>query len=96
MAEINERLAHIRKLAHRLVEKLEEERQGRARAEEQVKELTDQISEKNHRLTVLERELEMAKVARGLTSKNEDSGLAKARINSLVREIDRCIAMLNE
>lgn len=96
MAEIYERLAHIQKLAHKLSQKLEEERNGRLKAEKQVSELTEQLTLKNRDLTLLERELEMAKVARSMSSADEDSGLAKAKINSLVREIDRCIAMLNE
>jgi hypothetical protein len=47
-------------------------------------------------LELLEQELKAAKIAKSLAGSEEESGLAKAKISSLVREIDRCIALLNE
>jgi predicted nucleic acid-binding Zn-ribbon protein len=44
----------------------------------------------------LEKELSNAKLAKGLAQNEEDAKQAKAKLSSLMREIDRCIAMLNE
>jgi len=39
---------------------------------------------------------EQLKVANQLLSENEDNREAKQKINSLIREIDKCIALLNK
>ena len=45
-----------------------------------------ELKEKNNHL----------RVAAGLAANNEERDLAKQRINKLVREIDKCIALINE
>ena len=52
---------------------------------EDSKELIE-LKEKNNHL----------RVAAGLAANNEERDLAKQRINKLVREIDKCIALINE
>ncbi|MCR9153468.1 MAG: hypothetical protein ACPGVV_09870 [Croceimicrobium sp.] len=44
----------------------------------------------------LELQLERMRLARGLAGDPEEAKAAKAKLGSLMREIDRCIAMLNE
>lgn len=63
------------------------------------------IEEKNNLLKLLkERELEIEqlkeentklKLAKSISSNDEESQEAKSKINKLVREIDKCIALLN-
>jgi hypothetical protein len=44
----------------------------------------------------LEAQIKRQKLARGLAGDPEEAKAAKAKLGTLMREIDRCIAMLNE
>lgn len=79
-----------------LVAKYEQALGDKESLTEQISTLRNELDEKDHKLQLLEGELRTARIARGMSTNNEDSDLAKARISSLVREIDRCIALLNE
>lgn len=67
------------------------------------KELEEKLSEleANHQncrseLQQKQEEIERLKLAKGLSGSPEEAAMAKARLGSLMREIDRCIALLNE
>ena len=47
-------------------------------------------------LQKMQTELKNAKLASGFNAKGEEAELTKAKLGSLMREIDRCIASLNE
>lgn len=55
-----------------------------------------QEQSKSDELHNLEIQLERLRLARGLAGDPEEAKAAKAKLGSLMREIDRCIAMLNE
>lgn len=96
MADVHQQLVHIQSLIYSLVEKYEEALHDNESLTQRIHALNEELTERNRRLELQEGELKTAKIARGLSSNNEDSDLAKAKISSLVREIDRCIALLNE
>lgn len=48
------------------------------------------------RMEELERQLELAKATRPLQMKDEDRLALEKRINQYLKEIDKCIALLNE
>ena len=52
-------------------------------------ELTNKLAEAERRITTLE-------LSEGLAGNTADKKQAKARVNRLMREIDRCIALLNK
>ncbi len=58
-------------------------------------ELTKNLSSGKVRVENLERENERVRLSEALVGGNGDRGEAKRRINDMVREIDRCIALLN-
>jgi len=76
-----------------LHQKMKAERQilkeEKVRLEEQVNLLT--ISNQD-----LSKKVEDLKFAKSLAGGNEDSHEAKIKINRLVREIDKCISLLNK
>lgn len=47
------------------------------------------------RVRSLEEELSRVRLAQGLAGGRDDRDRARARVNRLVREVDRCIALLN-
>jgi len=63
--------------------------------EEKVKKLQDQIEQMKNETNKLNEEIKVIKVANAIASGNESSE-AKTRISQLVREIDKCIALLND
>ena len=69
--------------------------ENRQLLEDQVR-LKEQISLLNTKNNELERHIEELKVAKSMLGAEEDSQMAKMRINKLVREIDKCIALLNK
>jgi len=59
--------------------------------------LLEQVDSLNGRITNMRSELEAAIIARNLNgNRSEDYGELKLRLNEYIREIDRCIEMLNE
>lgn len=96
MSDVYQEVAQIQTLAYELVQQFEEASNENDTLKKRLTELQDALADKNKRLALLEQELRAAKIARSMVHDDEDAGLAKAKISSLVREIDRCIALLNE
>ncbi|MGQ1889784.1 hypothetical protein ACT29H_05020 [Thermophagus sp. OGC60D27] len=61
----------------------------------EVAQLTGQLKEAVASKAEVEKQLELAKMAKVLESGEEDIQQTKNRINQIVREIDKCIALLN-
>lgn len=57
--------------------------------------LTQEIARLEQEKAVLGRKLEKVRVANAVLGGNDTDGLAKRRIDRLIREIDKCIALLN-
>jgi predicted nucleic acid-binding Zn-ribbon protein len=53
------------------------------------------LREKDEKIKVLEVKYERVKLTGALLSGGENAGEAKRKITELVREIDRCVALLN-
>lgn len=96
MAQLHQQLSHIQTLAYTLVQKYEEAQNEVEQLRQALEQMEAELRKSDRKLALLENELENARTARGLSATDEDSHLARAKVNSLVREIDRCIALLNE
>ncbi len=81
----------VRKLTD-LFSKLEKNQQILVEENEELKKV---IEEKNIFVENLKEEIQKIKLAKSLESK-EGSNDAKMKINELVREIDKCIGLLNQ
>ncbi len=71
--------------------------------QEEKSRLKEQLAEREQTISVLKTQLETLqtnyqrlKMARALSGDDEDVKASKARFNKLVREIDKCISLLNE
>jgi predicted nucleic acid-binding Zn-ribbon protein len=58
-------------------------------------ELNITLQERNNRIKELELKYERVKLSGALLGEGENAQEAKRKINELVREIDRCVALLN-
>jgi len=66
------------------------------RLQQQVDELTGLLRVKNQEMGVLESKYQSLKLTKTLVSSSEDVKDLKLQVNRMVREIDKCIALLNK
>lgn len=79
----------------RLMEKIQAEKTAGEKLLEEVKKLRSIIEEKETAYNELASRYQTLLVAKTVASKSNSSSEAKATIHNLVREIDKCIALLN-
>lgn len=58
-------------------------------------ELQQLLNEKQQQLVSQRKQYDVLKVAKTIEGSNEDSRNTKLKINALIREIDKCIVLLN-
>ena len=62
----------------------------------EIEDLQNTVKVKENAILKLEKQLNLTKIAKTISLKKEDSKDIKKLINKYVRDIDRCIAHLNE
>lgn len=90
-AVLNELKFKVERLIKLYIASLETNRNQECRINELLTEIGDLKSENKS----LNEELKTARVANAISGNNDGSYQAKMRINQLVREIEKCIALLN-
>lgn len=90
-AVLNELKFKVERLIKLYITSLENNRN----LESRVNELQVEIGKLKSENKILNEELKTARVANAISGNNDGSYQAKMRINQLVREIDKCIALLN-
>lgn len=90
-AVLNELKFKVERLIKLYISSLQTIEDQKGRIEELSVEIENLKSEKQN----LNEELKTARVANALSGSGDGSYQAKLRINQLVREIDKCIALLN-
>ena len=61
------------------------------------REMLDQIHDLENEVKELKKRVEVVDIANGMSVKGNDSvGFARERVNVLIRQIDKCISLLNE
>jgi predicted nuclease with TOPRIM domain len=91
-AQLEELQKQLTKLAKRY-ERLQDENELLS---QKISEAQNRQAQDTHKLKLMEAELSSLRVAQGMVRNEDEVKLAKAKIGTLVREIDRCIALLNE
>jgi len=86
--DLNARLEHLLSI-------LEREREEKQLMKDNNLELQKKVKMHHTRISELELKYANLKIAKSLLADNEDSHDAKIRVNRIVREIDKCIALLN-
>lgn len=90
-AVLNELKFKVERLIKLYISSLEKNKDQADRINELLAEIENLKSENK----ILNEELKTAKVANAISGGDNGSYQAKMRINQLVREIDKCIALLN-
>ena len=73
----------------------EKEKEMRNIIEKEKSELSAKLAQKEQEIDSLEIKLHTLKLAKSISGENNDMQDAKVKVNNLVREIDKCIALLN-
>jgi predicted nucleic acid-binding Zn-ribbon protein len=89
-------LNELRANVQRLFQGYESLKAEKKMLEGSVSVLTQEIARLEQEKTDLGQKLEKMKVANRILAGDDQDGEAKKRINTLVREIDKCIALLNK
>ncbi|MBQ8071242.1 MAG: hypothetical protein IJ202_10375 [Bacteroidales bacterium] len=89
-------LEGIKKSIERLIARYESERSERIALEEEVKRLQALNEVYGKRITELERQVENLKLTEAFTGSSPDKSAAKEKIDKLIREIDKCISLLEK
>lgn len=96
MREVANRLKKLESAVNALIAEQQLLKAEQARWQAERQELQTELHRLSAENSTLQSELERLRTARALGGDEEASRLAKARLGSLMREIDRCIALLNE
>ena len=67
-----------------------------AQLQESLEKATKELETKNIKIAELEQKVEQMQLAEAFTTSSGDVKEAKKRIGKIVREIDKCISMLND
>ena len=93
---IQEKFNKIDKKVNRLLSNYNGLKQHNDELIREKKQLKELVREKEQKIEELENKLKMIKIAENLPTGNEDKQQIKKKINTFVKEIDKCIAMLND
>lgn len=96
MSDVHQQLLNIEHLSKKLASKNREVAEKNAQLAAEKAELENALKAKEDEIRKLKSELNGLRLARGFSGNAEEAQMARAKINSLMREIDRCIALLND
>jgi len=96
MSQIDAKIHNIENLANQLITDHLVVKSENRELKAQLVLLRQSLDEQSQLLQKTQAELQRVRLARGLAGSPEEANQAKAKLGSLMREIDRCIALLNE
>ncbi len=91
----DEILSGLRVKIKSIISLYEEQKQINLQLNTKTKELTDKITHLENKITDTELKFDNLKLAKVIASSDESTHDAKIKVNRIVREIDKCIALLN-
>lgn len=95
MSEISQRVDSISSKLRRISERMENLKRENETMKVQKAALEVRLDEEKRKFTALSEDYDRVKLARNLVSASGDKAEMKFKVNELVREIDKCIGLLN-
>jgi archaellum component FlaC len=95
MSSVAQRLDSLKEGLNKIQRNMNRLKQDNDQLRKKLSDAETALKEKSEKLSDLEREYERLKLAKALVSKSGDKAEMKFRVNELVKEIDKCIALLN-
>ncbi len=95
--ENDKEILELKNNIHKIFISFNKKKEENLKLLEQISELNKIITRKDRDVELAKKELETEKIAKSLiTNDGENSVKAKQKITNLVREIDKCISLLNK
>jgi archaellum component FlaC len=88
-------LEQLQERVKRLIGLYEEQKEELERYRSRNKDLEEEVRQGLERLEEVEQNFNKLKISKALIASSEDVHDAKLKLNRMVREIDKCIALLN-
>ena len=88
-------LGSLRQKTKKLIELLESERAEKITLKNENSQLRVSMVQQEAKIHELEQKYEKLKLAKAMASDSDEIHDAKIKVNRMVREIDKCIALLN-
>jgi len=88
-------LEGIKERIQSLKSRMHEQKEENKRLEQKNEDLKEQVQEKQSLIEELEQKNQRLSMVKSIKANDEDSHEARIQINRIVREIDKCIALLN-
>lgn len=89
-------LNNLKSRTQQIIEAYRKLEVDKSKLHEEFEELQIKLSDLEHEKSELGRENEQLRIANQLLSGTDENREAKQKINFLIREIDKCIALLNK
>ncbi|MCF8363613.1 MAG: hypothetical protein K9G70_13430 [Prolixibacteraceae bacterium] len=86
----------LKRNIRRLIDSLEKTKAELKQMEDENMNLTTQLNENKNEHQALLKRYENLKVAKALAEGDPENQAAKQKINKILREVDKCIALLNK
>ncbi|WP_298224342.1 hypothetical protein [Flavobacterium sp.] len=96
MSEIVEIIDTLESRLQKLFNKIDQLEQTSAQLKEELQKATTVIQQQSKDMDVLKKQYESLKITNSLLGSEENKRDTKLKINSLIREIDYCIAQLSD
>lgn len=96
MAAIDNQLKKLESAVNALIAEQQLLKKDNEQLHRENQALSQKVAGLQQDLQSAKQNLQTARWAHGLAPTPEDARLAKAKISSLMREIDRCVALLND
>ena len=93
--EYNHLIESLRVKLRKVLTLFEQQKKDKNILRDRNYQLEEELKTKNNEIEILKDKIEKLKIAKTLTGEEGDSHEAKKQITKLVREIDKCIALLN-
>jgi len=95
MSEISSRTGDVRAKLLRIADRMKALQGENDRLKHELASLKSGISEKETRIAALTEEYNRMKLAKSVVAASGEKAEMKFRVNEMVKEIDKCIALLN-
>ncbi|MBL4653520.1 MAG: hypothetical protein JKY53_11780 [Flavobacteriales bacterium] len=96
MAEAGKIVENLEVKINRLIDTHKTVAEEKNKLTEENNKLSQLVNQQKSEINQLNEKVKMIKLAKSIEGSGEDSSKLKLKINEVVREVDKCIAMLNK
>tara|TARA_B100001540_G_scaffold295323_1_gene296008 strand:- start:530 stop:811 length:282 start_codon:yes stop_codon:yes gene_type:complete len=86
----------IEEKLHKFIAKYKQLYEEKEKIEQEYNKLSDKLDGYENEMTSLQEKVRLMKISKSVDTSQEDAKSTKLKINEYIREIDKCIALLNK